>query len=420
MAVFLTVVAAEILIGRLQPGVELLGFFAAQMGVGALVGVGVGYLGARLINRVNLDAGGLYPVLASAIGAIAFGAAASLGGSGFLAVYLAGILIGNQPLVFRQGIFHFHDGAAWLAQILMFVLLGLLSFPSSLLAVAGPGILLALVLVFVARPLTVALTMLPFGFGARELTLLSWVGLKGAVPVILATYPLLLGLPEGRVIFDLVFFVVLVSALAQGWSLPLVARALRLERPAERAPRVSLELTALQQVDAEIAGFPLAPESRAAGERLADLPLPDGAVVAVVARESQVLPPGGDSRLREGDYVYTVATRDVQEAVERIFTARRGEPPARELPAFREFTFRAETTAGALRDFLGVELDVAPEVSLRDLLAAVGPGAAAGDLVERRGYLLMVRGVGPGGVERVGVRRAPATRGAPPGRSRAG
>ncbi len=142
--------------------------------------------------------------------------AATLHGSGFLAVYLAGMAVASRRVVFQRGILLFHDGAAWLAQVCMFVLLGTLSFPSRLLHVAGPGLLITAVLVFVARPLAVAAALLPFRFNAREIAFVSWAGLKGAVPIVLGIFPLLLGLPGGEAVFDVVFFVVLVSALLQG------------------------------------------------------------------------------------------------------------------------------------------------------------------------------------------------------------
>jgi potassium/hydrogen antiporter len=401
MAVFLTIGFSELILGRMEPGAALLGLFAAQMGIGAAVGVGVGYGGARLINRIRLDAAGLYPVLAAAIGITAFGMAAVLGGSGFLAIYLAGIVLGNQRVVFRQGILLFHDGAAWIAQILMFTLLGLLSFPSLLLGVAGPGLVVSLVLIFLARPLMVALTMVPFGFRPRELALLSWVGLKGAVPVMLATYPLTLGLPEGRLFFDVIFFVVLVSALAQGWTLPVLARRLGLERPLEPAPAVALELTSLRHVDAEIVAYLLTERARAAGYRIASLPLPEGAVVAAVVRGDRVVPPGGGERLRPGDHVFVLVTLDVRPAVERIFGGR----PDEQVPirAYTEFPLRGSTTVGELEEFFGIRLAADAAASLAEVIEAdLGSTPMLGDFTERDGARLVVRELRDGRVVLVG------------------
>ncbi len=197
MAIFMTVGLLEVLTGRLELGPGLLILFVQQMGIGTVVGLGAGWLAVRLVNRIELAAPGLYPVLAGACGLTAFGVAAQAGGSGFLAIYLAGIVIGNSRTVFQRGTFLFMDGLAWISQITMFVVLGLLSTPSDVVPVAGAGVLLSAVLFLVARPLAVVPLLLPFRFTMREHVLISWGGLKGAVPIILATFPLMLGLPGG-------------------------------------------------------------------------------------------------------------------------------------------------------------------------------------------------------------------------------
>ena len=273
MAIFLTVGLIGVITGAADSAGALFLLFVLQFGVGALAGVGVGRAAAWAVNRINLEHPGLYPILAMAFGLLAFGLAAVLGGSGFLSVYLAGIVLGNSPMVFRRGIFFFHDAAAWLGQIVLFVMLGLLSFPSRLLAVAGEGLLIALVLILVARPLAVAVSALPFGFRPRELAFLSWVGLKGAVPITLATFPLMAGVPGSEVLFNAVFFVVLVSAMTQGWSLPVAARWLKLGRPADPSPPLSVEINALRHVDGEIVDYTVAPAARVAGQVLRDLGL---------------------------------------------------------------------------------------------------------------------------------------------------
>ena len=231
MAVFLTVATIQVMTGVREPGPGLILMFALQMGIGALVGVGIGRGSVWAINRVRLEAAGLYPLITAAAGILAYGAAATLGGSGFLAVYVAGITIGNAELVFRRGTLLFNDAAAWLGQIVMFVMLGLLAFPSRLDEVFVSGIIVSVVLIFIARPAAVAAILIPFGIRPREIAFISWAGLKGAVPIVLATYPLMLGVPLGGALFDLVFFVVLLSTILQGWSLPFVARRLGLQLP---------------------------------------------------------------------------------------------------------------------------------------------------------------------------------------------
>lgn len=209
MAIFLTVGLIEVLLGRTEIGLGLVGFFLQQMVVGGVVGLLAGKATVAVVNRINLDAAGMYPLVVTASGLVCFGIAAALGGSGFLAVFIAGVVVGNNRIVFQRGILFFHDAGAWLSQIVMFVVLGLLSFPSRLMAVWWDGLLIALALMLVARPVAVLLTATPFNFDRRELAMVSWVGLKGAVPITLATFPLMMGVPGAEVIFDVVFFVVL-------------------------------------------------------------------------------------------------------------------------------------------------------------------------------------------------------------------
>lgn len=324
MAVILTVGIIAILQGRMEIGPELLVFFLRQMGIGAIVGLLVGRGASYLLNRVRLDAAGLYPILATGSGILSYGLAAVLGGSGFLAVYLTGIVIGNSRVVFKQGIFHFHDGLAWLAQIMMFVLLGLLSDPSRLTGVIGHGLLVAAVLIFVARPIAVMLLLIPFRYSLRELLMVSWVGLKGSVPIILGTYPLMAGLPGGRLLFDMTFFVVLVSATFQGWSLAPVARWLGLQLPPRPEPPATLEISSLHQIEGDIVEYTVAPDSRAAGRKLRELVFPETAVVAMIARRDQVIPPRGRTRIEAGDHVFIVLRPEARPMVDDVFS---NEPP---------------------------------------------------------------------------------------------
>lgn len=402
MAVFLTIGLIEVLLGQREMGSGLLVLFVTQMGVGTIVGLVVGRAGAELSNRIHLAAAGLYPILMTATGFLAFGIAAALQGSGFLAAYLAGITVGNRRVVFQRGIFLFTDGMAWLAQILMFVVLGLLSFPSRLLDAAPEGLALAAILVFVARPAAVALTLLPFRFGVREVAFLSWAGLKGAVPIILAIYPLLFGLPSGAQIFDIVFFAVLVSALAQGWSLPRLARALRLDLPSEPQAPVTLEITSLRDVDGDIIEYTVAATSRAAGRLVRDLALPEGAVVAMIVRDRAIIPPRGSTAILEGDHVFLVLHPDVRPFVDRTF----GPDPASAgtLPT-AEFRMVAHTTVADLEEFYGIKVPEPPACSLAALLTrrlgrsalTIGARTRVGDVE------LVVRQVSEAGVEVVGI-----------------
>jgi len=399
MAIFLTVGLISVALGERAPGLPLVAFFLQQMVLGGAVGLAMGWVGSWLVNRVDLDAAGLYPILAGTMGILAFGVADLVGGNGFLSIYLAGIVMGNARLVFRRGILLFHDGAAWMAQIAMFVLLGLLTFPSALMAVAPQGLAIAGVLTFVARPAMVFVLLAPFGFRVRELLLISWSGLKGAVPIILAIYPLLAGMENGRLIFDLVFFAVLVSALTQGWTLPMVAGKLGLQRPPEPTPPISLDITSLKHVDADIVEYAVTDQSRAAGMRIRDLPFPDGALVAMVAREQRTVPPGGTTELHPGDFVFVIMNRDLRPMVDRLFT---GLGP--DLPHLVEFPLRGSTTAGELAEFYGLELPVPPGTRVAEIVEeALGARPMPGDFVRLQGCVLVVREVTDGRVERVGL-----------------
>ncbi len=229
MAVFLTIGLVRLITNPQTSGLDLIAIFFQQMLLGAVLGLIAGLAIASLINHIQLHADGLYPVLLVALVLLTYGTTTFLGGSGFLAVYLAGLVVGNRELVQRRSLLHFQDGLAWLMQIVMFLVLGLLVFPSRLIPIIGSGLLLALFLVLIARPISVFVALSLAPFDRREKTLVSWVGLRGAVPIILATFPLLAGVPQADILFDLVFFIVLTSALLQGPLIVQVARWLGLE-----------------------------------------------------------------------------------------------------------------------------------------------------------------------------------------------
>ena len=375
MAIFLTLGLIGVITGNADSPQSLLWLFVGQFGVGTLAGLLTGRLATWAINRINLDTPGLYPLLALAFGLVAFGLAAVLGGSGFLAVYLAGIVLGSSTLVFRGGIFSFHDATAWLGQIVLFVMLGLLSFPSRLLAVAWEGLLIALVLILVARPIAVLVSLLPFRFRRRELSFLSWVGLKGAVPITLATFPLLAGVPKSGQIFNAVFFVVLLSALSQGWSLPLVARWLQIGRPADPTPALTLEIHALRQVDGEIVDYTVKAGSLVAGRQLRELPLPDGVVVTLILRGREVLMPRGSTTVLPGDHVFMALRTALEPLIDRLFDP---DPEPAVLPPGLRLSLPASTSLEQLHRFLGLPLPPGlepswPSRSLGALLAQAHP-----------------------------------------------
>jgi potassium/hydrogen antiporter len=235
MAVFLTVGLTALLTNQEESILGVLLLFLQQMGVGLLLGFLIGWVAIWLIGRLHLDVEGLYLVFSIALVLFTYGLTALLGGSGFLAVYLVGLLLGNNSVQQVDRLSRFHDSLAWLMQIAMFLILGLLVFPSRLPAVVGSGLLITLVAVFLARPVSVLLALLPFKMSLQEKLFVGWVGLRGAVPIVLATFPLLAGLAKASFLFDLVFFVVLASVLLQGTTVPFVARRLGVIVPAPAA-----------------------------------------------------------------------------------------------------------------------------------------------------------------------------------------
>lgn len=400
MAIFLTVGLIQVLSGEMPLGPGLLHLFVLQMGVGLGVGFAVGKLSVRLINRINLAAAGLYPVLTAACGVFAFGLAAALQGSGFLAVYVAGIVLGNSKLVFQKGTLLFHDGLAWGGQIAMFVVLGLLSFPSTLKEVAVPSLVVAVALTFLARPIAVLPLLAPFKFTGREITLISWVGLKGAVPIILATYPLMSDVPAGSKIFDVVFFVVLLSALVQGGTLPWLARALDLVEPPHPEPPLSLEIMSLRDVDAEIIDYVVASGSPAAGRLLRDLALPEGAVVAMIARDKALIPPRGSTEVRSGDHLFIVVNHESRRPVDAVFARRRGV----ERTFLRaEFPLRGSATIGDVAETYGIRIGDSPETTLEQFVRRRASDVAVNTTVAADGVRLRVRELSEGRILSIGL-----------------
>lgn len=365
MAIFLTVGLLEVLMNDMPLGLGLLKLFLMQMGLGAVVGVGIGWLAIRVINKVNFVASGLYPVTVAACGLLAFGLAANLGGSGFLAIFLAGVFIGNSRFVFQRSTFLFHDGLAWLSQITMFVVLGLLVNPAELLDVWADGLLISAVLMFVARPLVVIPVLKFFGFDAREITLVSWVGLRGSVPIILAIFPLMFGLPNAPLIFNVVFFVVLISAITQGSTLAFVARKLSLSEDPPATPAATLEITALRDVDADIVEYILGENSRAAGQLLARIALPDSTVVAMITRSKSVLPPRGSTILKAGDHLFVVLRPEVRAFVDFVFSNDMEVSPEG-LPQL-EIALKGTTTLADIHRSYGIQIHGSPMATLEDL-----------------------------------------------------
>jgi cell volume regulation protein A len=275
-----------------------------QMAVGVALGLGLGFLAREVLRRARLPAAGLYPVLTLAVALVAFGVPTLFYGSGFLAVYLAGIVIGNGPIRYRTGVLRVHDAVAWFSQVSMFLMLGLLATPSRLVEVAWIGLGLGLVAAAIARPLSVLLCLLPFRYPLRERAYIAWVGLRGAVPIILATFPVLAGAPGSAAVFDIVFFIVVVNAFVPAATLPWLTKRLGVMTDAPPPPAALLELTSTQLLKGEMAGFYIDKASVACGAQIADLPFPESATAALVIRGDELLAPRGNTMLLPGDHVY--------------------------------------------------------------------------------------------------------------------
>lgn len=410
MAIFLTIVLLEGMVAnRDGSGAGVVVSFARQFGVGALVGVAGGRLLVWTINRLTLQSG-LYPLLAAAGGILVFAATHELGGSGYLAIFLAGLALGNAELQAGQDIQRVHDGLAWLSQIVMFVILGLLVTPSRLLPIAAPALAIVAFLVLVARPLAVAVSLAPFRFPWREQGFIGWVGLRGAVPVVLALFPFMYGADDARLYFDVTFFLVLASLVLQGWTVAPAARLFGVEVPpsAEPAHRVTLDMPG--HYEHEIVSYEVANGSFAAEHRLGELELPAGAQAVAVMRDGapQELDPG--LSLQPGDYVHLLARPKHLAALNRIFDPHRGPERLAERRYFGDFVLNGEAVLGELGAIYGFAVPEEHAAStLAEYLDRRSHGrVVVGDRAPLGTAQLVVREMQDGRVTRVGlkIRRA--------------
>jgi cell volume regulation protein A len=297
--------------------VDIMALFGRQLLVGGIAGLLAGLVGGMVFNYRWLPAPGLYLVASLAIGAVAFGAAASLQGSGFLAVYLAGLTLGNRARLARRSTALFQSGLASLAQILLFLTLGLLVSPSHLGSGAREGLGIALVLAFVARPLAVWTVTVFDRFSVAEKTLLAWTGLRGAVPVVLATIPVIQHSPHSGAYFNIVFFVVLASALMQGATIASLSETLGLTVSSPPLPRPLAELGTIRGLGAEVVEYPVSATSAIAGRQVAELMLPEQASVTVIVRGEDALPPQPWTQIRAGDVLHLLVRSEAATAMEQ-------------------------------------------------------------------------------------------------------
>ncbi|WP_221567409.1 potassium/proton antiporter [Alkalihalobacillus sp. TS-13] len=318
MAIFLTVSLLQLIQNpETNPGVLVFDFFW-QMGIGLLLGLLFGKTAVWVINNINLDSSGLYPVLSIALAVFTFGITSLFEASGLLAVYIMAVFLGNHDITYRHSIVRFNEGFAWMMQILMFILLGLLVFPNQLIDVIWEGILLSLILMIVARPVGVFISLMFAKYNVKEKLFVSWAGLKGAVPIVLATYPMVAGLEDSDLIFNVVFFVVFTSALIQGATISPLAKYFKFSKGTKAEVPHSLELISIGKTKNEMMEIQIEDDATIIGEEIKDLPLPDDTLISAVIRKDSLITPTGDTILRAGDTLYILVHKAKREEIKKI------------------------------------------------------------------------------------------------------
>jgi cell volume regulation protein A len=410
MAVFLTVALVELLAaGQTDIGPMLLLRFAKEMALGATIGVGAGFALAWLINRLTLVTG-LYPLFAMAGGLVTYALTTFLGGSGFLAIYLAGVVLGNQRLHEAQNILRVHDGLAWLSQIVMFVVLGLLVTPSALLQNGWAELGVALVLMLIARPFAVWLSLLPFRFPWREQLFVAWVGLRGAVPIILALFPLLAGLDNAWLYFNVAFFVVLVSLIVQGWTVTPLAHRLGLQLPASGGAVQRVNLDVPGQYEQEFVGYRVTPETASIGEMPMHLHLPDDARLLTIIRGGKAMAPEQVKALERDDFVYLLTPGAAVYELDRLFAARVQQADLEEHLFYGDFVLNGDAHLGDIGAMYGfaVNADIAGRTLAEHLQKVLRTRPVVGDRARIGSVELVVREIHERAISKVGLRLIPS------------
>lgn len=307
MAFFLTISLTTLLTDSDATIPGLIANFFRQMILGAIAGYLMGLFMVNIINRIKLEVDGLYPVLVLSLMFLTFGATHFIGGNGFLAVYLAGIYLGNKQFIHKKSLIRFYDGQAWLMQIILFLTLGLLVYPSQIVPLIGTGLLISLFLIFLARPIGVYLSLLFFNMKHREKIFISWVGLRGAVPIVFAIYPLIAGVEKANIIFNLVFFIAVTSIVLQGTMLHKVAEWLHLIVPESAKRRFPVDIELTDTVSKELTEIQIIESSLAIGRKIVDLQIPKSVLIVMINRNNKYITPNGSTLIEDGDKLLIMA-----------------------------------------------------------------------------------------------------------------
>ena len=307
MAYVLTIAFLSLVVNPDQGILSIIPLFLQQMLVGGLLGIVFGFLSKRIINGIDLGFEGLYPVLVIALMFITFSTTDVLGGNGFLAIYICAVYLGNQNIIHKRTILKMFDGMAWLVQIVLFLTLGLLVFPSKIVPIIGIGLLISLFLIVVARPIGVLISLAPFRMPMRRRAYISWVGLRGAVPIVFATYPLITGIDKADMIFNIVFFISVTSIMIQGTTLSIVAKWLKVALPESKKQISAVEKFVIEIPKALMREIKLKPGNQGVNHRIIDLNFPRAASIVMINRDDQYLRPNGTTILQGDDLLYVLA-----------------------------------------------------------------------------------------------------------------
>ena len=408
MAIFLTLALVGVAVhghslADAGEALDLFWDFLWQMLGGLMFGAAGGYGVLRAVNRLQLSAG-LYPILAGALGLVVFALAQSVGASGFLAIFVVGFILGNNPHRATSEISRFSDGVAWLAQICMFLMMGLLVTPSALLPILLPALALALFLILVARPIAIVLCLWPFRFSPRETAFVSWVGLRGAVPIFLGTIPVLSGVEAADTLFSVAYVIVLVSLVLQGWTVPLASRLAEVELPPRPTPSRRVELDLPAGKGRSVVAYTVDPMSLLVLRGVNRLPLPMGTTVISVMRDGVVRTEGFEKGVEPGDVVMMLTTAEMIPTLDRLFGARRKRGQAKDAGTV-DFLLDASASAALVADMYGLAFEAEErELTLEEFMRSrLGKNVKEGARTRVGGVELIALQVCDGAVRQIGL-----------------